>query len=125
VILRVDPASPVPPYEQIRSQVVTMIATGVLPVGTRLPAIRQLSADLGLASGTVARAYREMELAGVISTHGRHGTFVELPQNGHGPARAAELTDAARSFAVRVRQLGVDAEEALRAARTALGEVSR
>jgi GntR family transcriptional regulator len=74
VILRVDPGSAVPPYEQIRTQVATMAATGVLPVGTRLPPIRQLARDLGLAGGTVARAYRELEAAGVIVTRGRHGS---------------------------------------------------
>ena len=123
MILNVDPASPVPPYEQIRSQIATMVATGVLPEGTRLPAIRQLSSDLGLASGTVARAYREMEAAGVISTRGRHGTFVEPARNGADDRQEQELTEAARAFAVRARQLGVDVDPALRAAKAALEEL--
>ena len=124
MILEVDTGSPVPPYEQIRTQVVTMIATGVLPEGTRLPAIRQLSRDLGLASGTVARAYRELETAGVISTRGRHGTFVERSGNGEVPdGQKQQLTDAARSFAVKAQQLGVESDEALKAARAALGEI--
>jgi DNA-binding transcriptional regulator YhcF (GntR family) len=111
MILRIDADAHVPPYEQIRSQVATMAATGVLLEGTRLPPIRQLAADLGLAGGTVARAYRELEQAGVIATRGRHGTFVL-------PTRAAERIDdeldsSARTFAVRAAQLGADRARAL------------
>jgi GntR family transcriptional regulator len=121
VILRVDPGSAVPPYEQIRAQVATMAASGVLPVGTRLPPIRQLAKDLGLAGGTVARAYRELEAAGVIITRGRHGSFVAEP-DGDPRRRVAEeaLTEAARAFAVQAHQLGADPDRALRLAREAL-----
>jgi len=121
MILRVDPRSAVPPYEQIRAQVATMVATGVLPVGTRLPTIRQLSRDLGLAGGTVARAYRELEAAGVIVTRGRHGSFVAEP-NGDPRQRVSEeaLAEAAHAFAVQARQLGAEPEHALRLAREAL-----
>ena len=68
VILDVDPQSAVPPYEQLRAQVTGLVTTGGLPPGTRLPSIRQLAGDLGLAPGTVARAYRELEAAGVVAT---------------------------------------------------------
>jgi GntR family transcriptional regulator len=126
MILRVDPKSPVPPYEQIRTQVATMAAIGVLAVETRLPPIRQLAKDLGLAGGTVARAYRELEADGVIVTRGRHGSFVAKP-NGQAPRTVAEnaLTDAAQAFAVQARQLGADPKQALRLAQQAfetLGE---
>ncbi len=56
MIIRVDPGSPTPPYEQIRAQLATMIEAGTLAAGTQLPPIRQLAADLGLATNTVARA---------------------------------------------------------------------
>jgi GntR family transcriptional regulator len=126
VILRVDPESAVPPYEQIRAQVATMVATGVLPIGTRLPTIRQLSKDLGLAGGTVARAYRELETDGVIVTRGRHGSFVD-EANGSKRQKASDaaLAEAAQEFAVRVRQLGADYARALKLAKDAfksLGE---
>jgi DNA-binding transcriptional MocR family regulator len=71
MILRVDTTAAVPPYEQIRSQIATMIATGFLQVGRRLPTIRQLATDLGLAGGTIARAYRELEQSGLIKSRGR------------------------------------------------------
>src|SRR5690606_11229934 len=60
VILDVDTTSAVPPYEQMRAQITALITTGALAVGDRLPSIRQLAGDLGLAPGTVARAYREL-----------------------------------------------------------------
>ena len=120
MILRVDPESAVPPYEQIRAQVATMAASGVLPVGTRLPTIRQLSKDLGLAGGTVARAYRELESDGVIVTRGRHGSFVDEANGGRRQAVSdAILAEAAQDFAVRVRQLGADYARALQLAEEA------
>jgi GntR family transcriptional regulator len=111
MIIRIDPDSHIPPYEQIRSQISTMAASGVLPQESRLPAIRQLASDLGLAGGTVARAYRELEQEGIISTRGRHGTFIE---NGRpSSVLKTELDAAARSFAVRATQLGVKPSQAL------------
>jgi DNA-binding transcriptional regulator YhcF (GntR family) len=120
VILHLDPASAVPPYEQIRTQVATMAATGVLPAGSRLPTIRQLSKDLGLAGGTVARAYRELEADGVIATRGRHGSFVaEMNGKAQRGVPNEALADAAQAFAVRARQLGADSKRALKLAQEA------
>ena len=120
MILRVDTASAVPPYEQIRTQIATMIATGVLPVGQRLPTIRQLAADLGLAGGTVARAYRELEQAGLIRSRGRHGTFVlKRPLDSH-PEQERALIEAASVFAAQAAQVGVDPHLALDRAMQAL-----
>ncbi|HZA42002.1 MAG TPA: GntR family transcriptional regulator [Actinomycetota bacterium] len=120
MILELEPDSPVPPYEQIRAQVATMAAAGVIPAGMRLPSIRQLAKDLRVAVGTVARAYRELELAGVIATRGRHGTFVnDIAPDAGTPVGEDGIADAARTFAVRARQLGVDSEHALEVARHA------
>ncbi|MFC7742715.1 GntR family transcriptional regulator [Nocardiopsis composta] len=74
--VEVDPRSPVPPYEQIRTRLLELVRTGALAPGTRLPPIRQLAGDLGVAPNTVARAYRELEAAGVLSSRRRHGTTV-------------------------------------------------
>jgi DNA-binding transcriptional regulator YhcF (GntR family) len=121
VILRVDPSSPVPPYEQIRGQVSRMIASGVLKEGQRLPAIRQLASDLDLAGGTVARAYRELERDGLIVTRGRHGTFVDGARaRTPSPTRRRQLAEAAGAFAVQAAQLGADPREALEVAQQAL-----
>ena len=74
--LSIDASSPVPPFEQLRAQIASQAASGELPAGTKLATVRALAADLGLAANTVARAYRELEADGVITTHGRKGTFV-------------------------------------------------
>ena len=79
MILEIDPRSAMPPYEQLRQQVTALVLGGALATGDRLPAIRQLANDLGLAGGTVARAYRELESDGVVTTHGRHGTVIAGP----------------------------------------------
>jgi DNA-binding transcriptional regulator YhcF (GntR family) len=116
-VITVEPTSPVPPYEQIRAQVVEQARSGSLPPGTRLPTVRSLAADLGLAVNTVARAYRELEADGVVVTRGRNGTFVS---NSADPAaRAAE--EAAVEYIRRIRRLGVDGDVALRLVRDALG----
>jgi GntR family transcriptional regulator len=121
MIVRLDPSSPVPPYEQIRGQVSRMIASGVLLDGQRLPTIRQLASDLDLAGGTVARAYRELERDGLIVTRGRHGTFVAAPRKPvASPDRRRQLAEAAGAFAVQAAQLGVAPREALQVAQRAL-----
>ena len=85
----VDLGSPTPPYEQIRLQISALIAAGGLTAGTRLPAVRSLAADLGLAAGTVARAYKELEQSGLIETRRRNGTVVVgLPAHGSPDAEA-------------------------------------
>lgn len=71
-----DPASPVPPFEQVRTSLASQINDGTLAVGTKLPTVRGLAAELGIAPNTVARAYRELEEAGLLETRGRAGTFV-------------------------------------------------
>ena len=74
--ISVDLASATPPYEQIRTQISSLIVLGALEPGTRLPTVRRLAADLGIAAGTVARAYRELEQSGLIDTRRRNGTVV-------------------------------------------------
>jgi GntR family transcriptional regulator len=124
MILSVDPESPVPPYEQIRSQISSMIATGVLREGARLPPIRQLADDLGLAGGTVARAYRELEDADLIVTRGRHGSFVNAGTTRRPSRDGMRLLDqAAHAFAVTASQLGFNLPDAVAAATRALRSV--
>jgi GntR family transcriptional regulator len=124
VIIHVDRSSSVPPYEQIRAQVVEMASAGVLADGQRIPTIRQLAGDLGLAEGTVARAYRELERDGWIQTRGRHGSFVMRPSSAPPIDRDGAIRDAATAFATRVAQTGSDPQRALRFAREALRSLS-
>ncbi|WP_460662622.1 GntR family transcriptional regulator [Kribbella swartbergensis] len=74
--ITVDPVGITPPYEQVRAQIEALIRAGELAKGTRLPTVRQLSLDLGLAVNTVARAYKELEADRLVETRGRNGTFV-------------------------------------------------
>ena len=120
MILRVDASTAVPPYEQIRSQLATIIATGLLPAGQRLPSIRQLAADLGLAGGTVARAFRELEQGGFIISRGRHGTFVSDRVRGGDLDRERALLEAAGVFASQAVQAGLDPRRVLDRALEAL-----
>jgi DNA-binding transcriptional regulator YhcF (GntR family) len=120
-LIDVDPASSVAPYEQVRASVTSLVRSGRIAPHTRLPAVRRLAVDLGLAANTVARAYRELEAAGVVETRGRLGTFVVDPASSSGEGRD-EGREAAREYAARMRELGVSAERALDLARAALAD---
>jgi GntR family transcriptional regulator len=124
MILRMDETSPVPAYEQLRSQVASMVVGGLLHPGHRLPPIRQLSRDLGLADGTVARAFRELERDGWIETRGRHGTFVKAVPKGAARDRARDLEEASMAFALRALQAGASSDEAIGAVRLAFRTVA-
>jgi len=73
---QIDPKSGVPFYRQIIEQVKFAIARGVLGPGDRLPTMRQLAVDLSINPNTVIRAYRELEIEGVLDTQQGSGTFV-------------------------------------------------
>lgn len=64
------------PGEQIKAQIRGFIATNELPAGTRLPSVRQLARDLGIAAGTVAKAYQDLEAQGLLATRRGSGTRV-------------------------------------------------
>ncbi|MFJ5107298.1 MULTISPECIES: GntR family transcriptional regulator [unclassified Glutamicibacter] len=79
--ISVDLQAATPPYEQIRSQIASLISLGDLPSGSKLPTVRALATDLGVAVGTVARAYKELEAEELITSRRRAGTVVnERPQ---------------------------------------------
>lgn len=114
--VEVDLAAGVPPYEQIRLQVLAHITARRLQAGDRLPAIRDLATDLGVAGGTVARAYRELEAAGVVTTRRRTGTVVaEGAVAAEAPMRAA-----AARFVTTARTAGMADDEILDLVRGAL-----
>jgi DNA-binding transcriptional regulator YhcF (GntR family) len=116
--ITVDLSSPTPPYEQIRSQIAGHVRAGVLAEGSRLPTMRALAADLGVATGTVARAYGELEAAGLVASRRRTGTVV----TGAAARRPddAAVRDAAALLARRARESGVDADTVLAIVRAVL-----
>jgi|SRR4051794_34016582 DNA-binding transcriptional regulator YhcF (GntR family) len=111
-----DPTSALPPYEQVRARIAALARDGALPAGSRLPTVRQLAGDLGLAVNTVARAYRELETAGLVETRGRHGSFVTHRAGGV-PAEAERL---AAKYAEDIRRLGLPADQGVALVRAAL-----
>lgn len=100
---------PVPPYEQIRSQIARAAADGAVVAGTRLPPVRALAADLGVAVATVARAYRELEGAGIVQTRGRGGTVV----TGGGDRARDRVARLAAEYVEAALGLGLTGEEAV------------
>lgn len=118
MMLVVDPRSPVPRFEQVRAQVVALVRGGDLRPGARLPPVRRLAGDLGIAPNTVARAYRELEQGGVVSTRGRQGTFV----NAQGDVAESEARAAAVAFVDQVSRLGLTPADAVRVVRAVTGE---
>jgi len=124
--LRIELSSPVPAYEQLRSQLTGMIETGVLAPGDRLPAVRQLAADLGLAGGTIARAYRELDRAGLVQGYGRRGTLIRPrpTQDAAAQAQQEELAAAADELAATARSQDLSDDAALSALRAALARLT-
>jgi DNA-binding transcriptional regulator YhcF (GntR family) len=96
-------------YAELKADLLERMRAGDLPAGAKLPTVRALADDLGLAPNTVARAYRELEQAGAIETRGRNGTFVALSSDA--AARAAQ--QAAAAYLTRTRALGIPDAEAL------------
>ncbi|MFM6850446.1 MAG: GntR family transcriptional regulator [Terrabacter sp.] len=107
--LDVDPTSHTAPFEQVRAQLEARIRDGRLLPGDRLPTVRGLAGQLGLAANTVARAYKLLESAGLVETHSRAGTTVA---SGAHAAEAALAALAAR-FVAESRQAGLDDTAAL------------
>lgn len=114
--LAVAADDPTPPYEQLRRQLCDLIRSGQLTSGERLPPVRQLAADLGVAVGTVARTYRELEGGGWVVTRRGAGTRVgERWRELDGDGDTTALDDLAARAVTEARVLGADADQ-LRAA---------
>jgi DNA-binding transcriptional regulator YhcF (GntR family) len=107
--LEVDSDATQPPFDQLRGQIIDSVRDGRLAPGSRLPTVRELAKQVGVAVNTVARTYRELETAGVIETRGRFGTFVARVD----PADAT-MAAAAADYVQTARKLGLDESRALR-----------
>jgi DNA-binding transcriptional regulator YhcF (GntR family) len=112
--LGIDPDGTVPPYEQLRTKIAQLAASGELVAGQKLPTVRHLAEALGLAANTVARAYRELEADGVISTQGRRGTFVASRALDGSDASIDDVRRGAVDFTELARRHGLSLAEATR-----------
>lgn len=108
----IDRSSSRAPFSQVISQIAAAVGTGDLEVGARLPPVRDLAAQLGVAPGTVARAYRELEISGLVDTRGRHGTYVSDPEMERTVHRR-RLADLAATYARTATQFGIRPSEAI------------
>lgn len=107
-LLTIDLEGSTPPFEQVRHQLTLLIETGRLVAGERLPSVRGLAEGLGLAPGTVARAYKELEAAELVTTRRGAGTRVaERPS-----ADTSQLEVAAQEYLDRARALGAGPDRA-------------
>ncbi|HEY0247335.1 MAG TPA: GntR family transcriptional regulator [Gryllotalpicola sp.] len=114
--LRIDAANPAPASEQVRSQLLAQVRDGSLPPGAKLPTVRRLADELGIAVNTVARAYRLLEDDGIVETFGRRGSFIA----NQGDAIQQQLQTAATQYARKAASLGASAKEAERAVSAAI-----
>jgi GntR family transcriptional regulator len=115
---RLDAHSGVPVYRQLIDQVLGAVATGVLTTGDQLPTVRQVAVDLAINPNTVMRAYREMEIRGILDTQQGAGTFIAEQQ---APApkeeRERQLAQLAGEFAARAGLLGFTLPELMQSMR--------
>ncbi len=114
----IDHESTVPPYEQLRSQLAFQVRAGALRAGDRLPTVRQLARDLGLANNTVARAYRELEADELATGDGRRGTFVAAGSN-RADDRSALIEEATQRYMAELSTLAPSLDELIHALRAA------
>lgn len=120
--IEVDPDGATPPYEQVRTQIAAAVHRGELAAGAKLPTVRALAEQLGLAANTVARAYRELEADGVLSTEGRRGTFVRSSADA---ASRAEVVRLVQAYVAEARRQGLTRPEATRLVEDAWGQDPR
>jgi DNA-binding transcriptional regulator YhcF (GntR family) len=116
VTVTLDMLAAAPPYEQVRTQLAGHIRTGALRPGDKLPVVRALAADLGVATNTIARAYRELEAGGLVTTRRRVGTIVQPVASPAGPG----LQQQALTFVRDARNAGLADEEIVDLVRGAL-----
>lgn len=115
---RLDMKSGVPVYRQLIDQVLGAIAGGALNPGDRLPTVRQVAVDLTINPNTVVRAYKELEIRGVLTTQQGTGTFISSQQVKPDEAeRQRRLSQFVAEVAARAGAEGFSVEEILAALR--------
>jgi DNA-binding transcriptional regulator YhcF (GntR family) len=113
--IAVDPDAATPPYEQVRAQLEALIRSGELAGGERIPPVRQLASDLGVAPNTVHAAYRALEAAGLlIAGRGAAGTTI-TPGN----VADADLVAAADALVTATRTAGLGFDQGVAVFRAA------
>ncbi len=117
MMIELDFRSRVPIYVQLVDRIKHLVATEVLQPGDQLPTVRQLAADLRVNFNTIARAYRMLDEAGVISTQQGRGTYVlePLPPDRADRLRKAALEELARTLVREAHRMGFEPDEVQKA----------
>jgi GntR family transcriptional regulator len=124
--LRLDLHSGVPVYRQIIDQVCGGIASGSLAVGDQLPTVRQLAVDLSINPNTVVRAYRELELGGLLETHQGTGTFIRAQKRRGGEVdRARQLAQIVADCVARAGAAGFTVDNLIQQLQGSVPEQTR
>ena len=104
---RLDDRSGVPVYRQLIDQVMGGMAAGALAAGHQLPTVRQVAVDLSINPNTVVRAYRELEIRGVLETQQGTGTFISHQKVKRDDVeRERQLTQLVTDFVARAGSAG-------------------
>ena len=123
---RLDEDSGVPAYRQIMDQVRGGIALGALRPGDQLPTVRQLAVDLAINPNTVVRAYRELELGGLLDSNQGTGTFIREQQiEGGKQERARQLAQIVRDCVARAGAAGFTVHDLMEELRGVSQEFAR
>jgi GntR family transcriptional regulator len=123
---RLDLHSGVPVYRQIIDQILGGIASGKLAVGDQIPTVRQVAVDLAINPNTVVRAYREMEIRGVLETQQGTGTFIARKKVEQTEVeRSRRLTQLVTEFVARAGSAGFSVEELMEQLNDLLAETNK
>jgi GntR family transcriptional regulator len=111
---RLDARSGVPVYRQLMDQIQAGLASGQLAAGDQIPTVRQVAVDLAINPNTVLRAYRELEIRGVLDTQQGTGTFIsDRKMKQDGPERERQLDQIVNDFVARAGAGGFTVKELL------------
>jgi GntR family transcriptional regulator len=114
-LFRLDSSTGVPFYRQIIDQVLLAVGDGRLKPGTQLPTVRQLAVDLSVNLNTVAKAYREMEIRGIVQTQQGTGTFIAARTGAKTREKRKALQDLVDRLLANAEALGVPMEDVVEA----------
>jgi GntR family transcriptional regulator len=106
-VFRLDSSTGVPFYRQIIDQVLLAVGDGRLKPGTQLPTVRQLAVDLSVNLNTIAKAYREMEIRGIVQTQQGTGTFIAARPGAKSREKRKALQDLVDRFIANGEALGI------------------
>ncbi|GHU60987.1 putative HTH-type transcriptional regulator YhcF [Spirochaetia bacterium] len=109
-----DNGSGVPVYRQIINQIENAVVSGRMAVGDRLPTIRSLAVGLKINPNTIAKAYNELEIRGIVQTQVGSGTYIADKKPDVADARQKKLREAAERFLQEAGELGAGREELIK-----------